>query len=115
MSGFDAGDGEVVQYVDMSTGALEDLAAQYEQSVVEYKAHETAGDYYGHGEFHDASDVEDNGGPDETVTKYDATEDLAFLYDELGRLYQTLFDRKYPNKYAPLTAYLLREGHKRGH
>jgi hypothetical protein len=105
-------DGELVPYGRRSTKHLMLQASVYEESVKDVIRHETHGHWYYQGQFYGCkADAEfaywNSGRKGALPVEYDALEDLAFLYTELGKVYEVLMDRKHPNKYAPLTQYLL--------
>jgi hypothetical protein len=87
-----------VRYEDLTTDQLRNLVKAYENSVLEYKSHERAGHWYGNGHFYLDELVALNAWNrghlrGAAPRKYDATEDLAFLYTELASIYRILFDR----------------------
>lgn len=87
---------------DIEIEALKYQARRYENSALEYKEHERRNHWYGGQKFYRDEEIwEDKdvyyvrGNVDSErviVRKYDATEDLAFLYTELSKIYQRLFE-----------------------
>jgi hypothetical protein len=88
----------VTDYARMTKGELEDQIALYEHSVFEYKAAQLRGMYYFNGNFYQTALAVAHAckeqGAKYRPRKYDATEDLAFLYTELGKCFQEKFRRQ---------------------
>jgi hypothetical protein len=93
-----------VENKDRSTEELKGLIRRYERSVVEYKGHELLGHWYtvdgqwyrNERELREAGYVPYVRGEGQfrTAYKYEAAEDLIFLYTELAECYTIVFDRQ---------------------
>jgi hypothetical protein len=78
-------------YEEQTDEELRAMGAVYEKSIIDFREHERQGHWFAsNGQWYPNGDVHAG---DVRGWKYDATEDLAFLFTELGTIWRLLHKR----------------------